>query len=478
MDAKVEIHAYAGPMEKAEAQKFRKIWKTPPRNKNLKSYENLRKLKYKDPQKGLECLGRVLASECDVGWKEYWPFLNAYVDITSKEGLDLFEEYLKHRFNMAYEIDSSTSCVSSSSSSDPMEKSNLGTEISPISDLCNAFQLCTLNDLNHTNIRSTIKIMPHVDTNNEKKVEMLPESPFAKNDLSPFLYVEKTCQVFANRILNDILHTMETEDSSPNTVLLETQMKQLMSVISSFKDDNRFNHVNFQAVHSRISSLIADKLLEVINEEQNYDQICQTLEKWLDVSGNNLDCFSSDDESINQRQLYSKLYKKTTSQNKQVVCLLQCLLTKLKNELEPVVSSANTEEECIKIWSKAKECSCILQSKFVKRNKRHENLINTFKGNARFNILENVSRKLTYSESNDSISADDGNSACKIFEYKIEESSSSDEEFYTPPSSPNFAELEDSDDDVFNDSKLPEIDVFIEGYVRVILCSSINNSLF
>lgn len=472
LDSKLEIHAYAGPMEREEAEKFRKIWKTPPRTtKKMREYQNLAKLKFKDPQKGLECLGRVLASEREVGWKEYWPFLNAFVDITSKEGLELFEDYLKQRFNMIYGIDSSTSCVSSSSSSEQVEKCApiLPEVVSPITDLCNAFQLCTLNDINSTNVSFSIKTTNIVDCNDDKKTDILPETQILKNDISPFLYVEKTCQVFANRISNDILHTTETDGNLTNTIALELQMKQVMSVISSFKDDNRFNSVNFQMVHSRISTIVAEKLGETIKEVQNRQQICQILEKWLDLCGNNLDCFSSDDESINHRQQYVKTYKKSTSQNKQVACLLQCLLSTLNSDVEPVIASrVNNEEECIKLWNRAKPCSCILQSKHLKRNslnKRHENVKYSVKGNVRLNGLDNVSRKLTFSEGNEMESVDSDFRQASNICNKVEETSSSDDEFYTPPSSPSllFEDSESDSDDVFNDSRLPETEVFVEG---------------
>lgn len=389
-------------MEKEEAEHFRRIWKTPPRRPNNKTYDNLVKLKYIDPEKGLECLGRVLASEREIGWKEYWPFLNTFVDLTSSEGLELFEDYLKNRFQMVYDVETSTSCVSSSSSSDQVEKCqlNANNELSPISDLCNAFRMCMLNDSGSKCPKSTTKINPQLESQNEKKTDLLPESHLLQNDLSPFLYVEKTCLVFANRISNDIIYILETEHNPTNIVILEMQMKQLMSVITRFKDDSRFNTVNFQVVHARLGSLISEKLQETINEELNYNLICQTLEKWLDLCGNNLDCFSSDDESINHRQPSVRLHKKSTSQNKQVVCLLKSILSTLSNDMESVTSTINNEEECIKIWNKSKPCSCILQSKLVKRNslsKRYD-LKYCLKNNSKSNSIENVAKKLSFVE--------------------------------------------------------------------------------
>lgn len=384
-------------MEKDEAERFRKVWKTPPRNKSKVSYANLSKLKYKDPEKGLECVGRVLASERDVGWKEFWPFLNAFADLTSTEGLDLFENYLKHRSNMTFNWKSS---VSSSSSSEQMEKCapNLSNEISPVSDLCNAFQLCSLSDSNHKSPKTNTKVTTHLDFHYERKTDNLPDLQLLKNEISPFLYVEKTCQVFAKRISKDILYIVETDSDTTNIAILEAQIKQLASVISSFKDDNRFTSVNFQVVHSRMSSLICAKLDETINEEQNHELICITLEKYFDLCGNHYDSFSSDDESINQRQERVKAYKKPTSQKSPVACLLQGILTLLHNNVEKVIP--NTEEECAKVWSKARPCSCNLQSKHLKRNSLSKRYDKSSHKSWRANELERVCKKLTYSDSN------------------------------------------------------------------------------
>ncbi|XP_047121211.1 ankyrin repeat and LEM domain-containing protein 2 isoform X2 [Schistocerca piceifrons] len=103
----VDIHAYAGPMPQEEAKIFRKKWKTPPRSvsssagtptKNDSPLALSTTVRLMDTEKGLERIGRTLAHETKVGWKEYWPFLGTFTDFATKEGLDLLEAYMKKRF--------------------------------------------------------------------------------------------------------------------------------------------------------------------------------------------------------------------------------------------------------------------------------------------------------------------------------------------------------------------------------------------
>ncbi|XP_014294980.1 ankyrin repeat and LEM domain-containing protein 2 [Microplitis demolitor] len=107
-----EVKAFAGPMTKPQALEFRKKWKTPPRtlfgtprrdtslndsfqflNDSVVEKTDCRLV---DFDKGLERVGRDLAEEYHVPWKEYWPFLNEFVNLKSTEGLDKLENYLSN----------------------------------------------------------------------------------------------------------------------------------------------------------------------------------------------------------------------------------------------------------------------------------------------------------------------------------------------------------------------------------------------
>ncbi|XP_051692820.2 ankyrin repeat and LEM domain-containing protein 2 isoform X2 [Oryctolagus cuniculus] len=89
-DPVLTLRAFAGPMSPSKAEDFRKLWKTPPREK-AGFFHNVRK---SDPERGIERVGRELAHELGYPWVEYWEFLGCFVDLSSQEGLQRLEEYL------------------------------------------------------------------------------------------------------------------------------------------------------------------------------------------------------------------------------------------------------------------------------------------------------------------------------------------------------------------------------------------------
>ncbi|XP_034195040.2 ankyrin repeat and LEM domain-containing protein 2 [Osmia lignaria lignaria] len=159
---RLEVRAFAGPMTKSRAVEFRKKWKTPPRlritsvrNVNDAEYNttdspiNNLTLRLQDTEKGLERVGRDLAEEYEVSWKEYWPFLNDFADFRTTEGLTKLEKYLEHKFQLLYYSQNSNNGVTDS---------NLNTEtevklVQEIDHLCNELQSCSLlNIVNENNV--------------------------------------------------------------------------------------------------------------------------------------------------------------------------------------------------------------------------------------------------------------------------------------------------------------------------------------
>lgn len=101
-DPLLAVRAFAGPMSPSKAEDFRRIWKTPPRER-AGFFHNVRKT---DPERGEERVGRELAHELDVPWVEYWEFLGCFADLSSQEGLEKLEDYLsKKEMNETLQMD-------------------------------------------------------------------------------------------------------------------------------------------------------------------------------------------------------------------------------------------------------------------------------------------------------------------------------------------------------------------------------------
>lgn len=93
MDPVMAVRAFAGPLSPSKADEFRRVWKTPPRDR-AGHFQNILK---SDPDRGAERVGRDLARELGHPWAEYWDFLDSFVDMSSAEGLRKLEEYLSKK---------------------------------------------------------------------------------------------------------------------------------------------------------------------------------------------------------------------------------------------------------------------------------------------------------------------------------------------------------------------------------------------
>ncbi|KAI8501412.1 mitotic nuclear envelope reassembly [Branchiostoma belcheri] len=90
----MRVAAVAGPMSPAEAARFHQKWKTPPHSPDFLHVHNIRR---GDNDRGLERIGRDLAHNLHVPWKEKWHFLKTDLDLATEEGLRKLEEYFAKR---------------------------------------------------------------------------------------------------------------------------------------------------------------------------------------------------------------------------------------------------------------------------------------------------------------------------------------------------------------------------------------------
>eukprot|EP00062_Callorhinchus_milii_P016274 gi/632967416/ref/XP_007899966.1/ PREDICTED: ankyrin repeat and LEM domain-containing protein 2 isoform X2 [Callorhinchus milii] len=92
-DPVMAVRAFAGPMTPSKADEFRRVWKTPPRERTNLFHQ----FKKADPERGYERVGRHLAHEMGYPWAEYWEFLGCFTDLAMPEGLRRIEEYLSRK---------------------------------------------------------------------------------------------------------------------------------------------------------------------------------------------------------------------------------------------------------------------------------------------------------------------------------------------------------------------------------------------
>ncbi|XP_047003688.1 ankyrin repeat and LEM domain-containing protein 2 homolog isoform X1 [Schistocerca americana] len=516
----VDIHAYAGPMPQEEAKIFRKKWKTPPRSvsssagtptKNDSPLALSTTVRLMDTEKGLERIGRTLAHETKVGWKEYWPFLGTFTDFATKEGLDLLEAYMKKRFQETWgkhvSNDASlntkdrfnmmqlTNTACDRIEQTPSEGSAHGKNcvVSPITDLCVAFKACSLEENYkaytdneyHSPVKQIVTKNASFDDDNKGKAKLtscehetltdILENP----DICPLLYVEKSCQVFAKRIADglshriSIVHRVQSDD-----IIFETlwpEVKHIQRVVSSFMDDHRFVSVDFHRIHSRISVLACSKLNTLAQEDLEFILNClQSETKVVKIA----DTVSSDEEDsgtvrdtvqYRSQKIIPSNDKTESLIEQQVKCFARNILSALMKHGEVCTSINNlsspiatTEEECKSMWSNASPCSCKLQNHlFTRRSRVGSSFKRTCKNSGvTFKTMPEISRRPNLCQQGD----DNFEKHCEHKELAgggsgdvdNDGNPTDDDKFFTPPGSPHdsieeFADVSDGEN------------VFIEG---------------
>lgn len=358
----VNVFALAGPMEQAAAHSFRKKWKTPPRLlnssrtklpedppffKNVMSTHSLRKI-LNDPEKGLERIGRELAHQYEIGWKEYWPFLNTFTDLNSTDGLDLLEKHIEKKYQSALKTweEQNKTIAFGKILAGPQyiitgnyENNNKPVKsptkilsptqiISPMSDLCKVFEnCCKINDNSYTE-------NGNFESNYTDYEPVNPSS-------NPFLCVTKSLQVFGTRIYYIIRKLSKIRDEDLDQECLKIEIRHLISLIASYKSDNGFSAIPFENVHLRVADIISEKICEEFFDRRT------ELEKFAGF----LNC-------LNTNGFIASIL------NQHINCILKYIKNYVKNFLNDGCGLKDkrgtlTEEDCRKLWSLGGEtCTC------------------------------------------------------------------------------------------------------------------------
>lgn len=272
-----------------------------------------RHIKNSDIEKGLEVVGRQLARQEQLEWREYWDFLDAFVDMASMDGLRQLESYLSAKHEQAQ-------------ASMLAEKSDQA--------------------WNFSQMRQYIDLVADRAKSNNSGVSGGPITQV----MTPYTCVEKSLQVFAKRITKTLINNIGNMVSINDTLLSE--LKRLKSLIVSFKDDARFISVDFGKVHSRIAHLVASYIAhsqEVSTALRN--QLMQMLRKMLQLNGERREHLHCVCDSM-------------------LLVLEQAPTVKLPDALK-------TEDLCSAAWELEQCCNCLWDgnlSRKTSRRKRTESM--------------------------------------------------------------------------------------------------------
>ncbi|KAI5703303.1 hypothetical protein M8J75_010189 [Diaphorina citri] len=280
----LEIKAFAGPMNETDARNFRTKWKREMKNPDLMSSALSTPSKYNSShnnssylqspptsveksfelvgimlvssalstpskynsshnnssylqspptsvEKSFELVGRRLALENKFEWKEHWPFLNKCIDLQSSSGLDLLENYLHTKLldTVAAKKDETNGNTVDQPSVDM---------ISPIEKLCVNFDTLSLSS--HSNGS--------------------PGSNSSSVTSISHLLIEKSCEVFAKRLLQGLKNAAFDRNRGSLVRILRQEAKHLNNLCTSFTQDQRFQAVSLNRLHSTIAKCLGSLL--------------------------------------------------------------------------------------------------------------------------------------------------------------------------------------------------------------------------
>lgn len=203
-----------------------------------------RNTKLCDSVKGLETIGRELASQRSVKWREYWPFLDHFVDIRSVGGLKAFEEKLAaHAAIIRDEVAAGKTAASSTEDTNIIKESGM-------TSLCRALDQLEVKEVSK-NDKQPAKATAATTT------VAVSGASLHSSPISAHLYAEKSWQVYAKRMTDTLLASTPTGTKREQ---FAAELRRLRALVCSYLEDERFNSVDFGQAHSRFAHLIVSGL--------------------------------------------------------------------------------------------------------------------------------------------------------------------------------------------------------------------------
>lgn len=339
-----------------------------------------------DPYKGIERVGRDLAKQHKVGWREYWKFLDTMVDLTSPEGLSLMELYLQKKESHTAEPKLPTSPANDS-----------------ISAICASLNTLHLNQEPTTPRSKPLDAFKHLYGSSPDREPI--RSPLNNNIITnPTLSIEKALQVYAKRACSHIARNLTTINDA-----IAYELKKLNSVVISFVGDYRFLDVDFKKTHSRYATLI----------------------KWYITSQEHPNGINKQEMMQAVKQLNDQ--KVIPNLNAEVLCIVKYL--NASNSLSSNPELISIEADCIQAWASEKACDCSyvmpIEHGHVKARRKIRqfrlNLMHSYLTNGAGDAVEDSQKKITNENPWKARNAVMDHDSDDEFEAII---SSDDEEFY------------------------------------------------
>ncbi|XP_075154892.1 ankyrin repeat and LEM domain-containing protein 2 [Haematobia irritans] len=378
-----------------------------------------RHVKNTDAEKGIECIGRNLAKEQNVEWREYWDFLEEFIDIASEKGIAILEKYLAQK-QADYENEQN-------------KKKSLGRNDEIMEDVCSAlekfgFGATKSTDMTDANSRWRNGVNQRFE-NGFRSTTTAPNinASIAQQAATPYTYVEKSLQVHARRMTKTIVHNIENSVSINDALILE--LRRVKSLIYSFKEDASFANVKFEKVHSRVGNLVATFL------ENSQEITCEMKGKILKI-------------------LRSLLHTQE-ERREHIECVCRRILYKLENPTEQILpENLKTEDMCSKVWSQENNCTCQWETNLSRKTSHRNRMEARYKNHQRMKQQEK-SMKQEEDEKNsteyrnpkaDIDSSDDIDE--NVFWSDFSSDSEEEDVFVTPPESPSqWNHLSEDEDD-------------------------------
>uniref|UniRef100_A0AAG5D4Y7 ANKLE2 third alpha/beta domain-containing protein n=1 Tax=Anopheles atroparvus TaxID=41427 RepID=A0AAG5D4Y7_ANOAO len=214
-----------------------------------------RTMRLSNIDKGLETLGRMLASNENVGWKEHWAFLGKFCDLASEEGLRMFEEFLVERKNaivpeQVTDQDEQSHAQSKDSLNEEkirsLSEEPLGANNS-INMLCDNMQRFKIGE-------SGTKVGLVVGDSAQPR-EVSSQRQLA----NPYLCVTSSLKVLATRFLMNLqnkgLQEGKKNTGGQNSPFLHV-VQMLDTMVENFRADAAFREIDFDKAHALFTYLV------------------------------------------------------------------------------------------------------------------------------------------------------------------------------------------------------------------------------